>query len=123
VTAPSTPNHGTRNEATAGAMVGAQMGDVSGSWVYVNSTFYQAPKDATPEQKFEAGVRCLEAGSPLRARELIGEVMLEGYETGKVRFYWVQAMLSKRSYHDLSPRERDELKATADRLPSYADDR
>jgi hypothetical protein len=123
MTKPQVPTHSTQNEAKDSATVGAQMGNVSNSTIYLNSTFYQAPKGATPEQMFLAGVRCLEAGAPLRARELISEAMLDGHDTGKVRFYWVLAMLSKRSYRDLKLDERAELEETAYRLSRYADDR
>lgn len=122
MTIPPVPRQSTRNEATNGAIVGAQIGHVTGTHIYIGSQFYQAPKGATAQEKFQAGVRCLEAGAPLRARELISDAMLDGYETGEVRFYWVLAMLSKRSYRDLKLDERAELEATAHRLSRYADD-
>lgn len=123
MTTPSVPQHSTQNEANNGAVVGAQNGHVIGTNIYIGSKFYQAPKGATAREKFQAGVRCLEAGAPLRARELISEAMLDGYETGEVRFYWVLAMLSKRSYRDLKLDERTDLEDVSYRLPKYADDR
>jgi hypothetical protein len=122
MTTPAVPQHSTQNEANNGAIVGAQNGNVIGTNIYIGSKFYRAPKGATADEKFQAGVRCLEAGAPLRARELISEAIFDGYETGEVRFYWVLAMLSKRSYRDLKPDERAELGDVSFRLPKYADD-
>jgi hypothetical protein len=108
--------------AEDGSNVGFQAGTVADSNVFVNSTIYHSPDNATTEEKFRAGVRYLEIGAPGRARELIGEALASGYDNSEVRFYWVLAMLSKRSYRDLTLGERHQLERTAVRLPGYADD-
>lgn len=110
------------NTAASGSNVGIQAESVSDSYVFVNSTVYQKSDSASPAEKFRAGVRYLEIGVPVRARELIGEALAAGYENGEVRFHWMLAMLSKRSYRDLTPGERDELARTSERLRQYADD-
>lgn len=112
----------TYNTAGSGSNVGVQAESVSDSHVYVNSTVYQVSDNPTAAEKFEAGVRYLQIGVPVRARELINEALVDGYDTGEVRFHWVLAMLSKRSYQDLTRSERDQLARTADRLDGYADD-
>jgi len=86
-----------------------------GSWVglqaeYIhNSTIYIAPPDAPPEKKFEVGLNHLRSGAPARARELIEDAIAEGLDVPEVRYYWVLAMLSKRSYRDLGHTERERL--------------
>ncbi|QTR04629.1 hypothetical protein J7S33_07195, partial [Saccharothrix algeriensis] len=68
------------NTAEAGATVGIQAETVH------NSTVYQVLPDASPRQKFEVGVRYLEDGVPVRARELINDAIAHGYDNGEVRF-------------------------------------
>lgn len=111
----------THNTAGNGSNVGIQAETVADSHVYVNSTVYQASANHTAAEKFQAGVRYLRIGVPGQARELIYEAIVDGYDTGEVRFHWVLAMFSKRSYQDLTRSERDELARTADRLSEYAD--
>jgi len=96
------PNHST-NTAEAGSTVGMQAGEIH------NSTVYQVLPDAPPEAKYKVGVAYLQDGVPTRARELIDEARAHGYDSTEVRFHWVLAMLSKRSYRDLSPNERERL--------------
>ncbi len=74
-----------------------------------NSTVYQVLPDAPPEEKYEVGIAYLRDGVPSRARELIDEARAHGYDNAEVRFHWVLAMLSKRSYRDLTPDERQRL--------------
>jgi hypothetical protein len=120
---PTVPQHSTQNEAKDGAVVGAQNGHVIGTNIYIGSRFYQVPKGASAQEKFRVGVRCLQAGAPARARELLSEAMFDGLETGEVRFYWVLAMLSKRSYRDLKLDERDALGEVSYQLVTYANDK
>jgi hypothetical protein len=106
----------TNNTAERGSTVGIQAEQVH------NSTVYQLLPDASPHQKYEVGARFLEHGVPSRARELINEAIAHGHQDGEVRFHWVLAMLSKRSYRDLTFEEREQLGHTPSILNQYADD-
>ncbi|WP_083715611.1 hypothetical protein [Amycolatopsis keratiniphila] len=89
--------------AEAGSTVGMQADEIH------NSTVYQVLPDAPPEEKYKVGIAYLRDGVPSRARELIDEARAHGYDNAEVRFHWVLAMLSKRSYRDLTPDERQRL--------------
>ena len=110
------------NTAGNGSSVGVQAETVADSHVYVNSTVYQTSANPTAAEKFQTGVRYLLNGVPVTAREWINDALTDGYDTGEVRFFWALAMLSKRSYQDLTRSERDEFARTTDRLDGYADD-
>ncbi|HEV7949151.1 MAG TPA: hypothetical protein VGP24_05220, partial [Glaciihabitans sp.] len=116
------PAAATTNTAESGSTIGIQADHVQNSTVYHNSTVYQVPPDATPRQLYEVGVRYLNDGVPRRARDLINEAIANGYENGEVRFHWMLAMLSKRSYRDLTPEEREQLAHIPKNLHLYADD-
>jgi hypothetical protein len=86
--------------------VGVQVaGTVHGDVVYVT-----APQDS-PETKFRTGVSFLKGRMPGPARQLINEAMA-GYATNEVYFYWLLAMVSGRTRHELS---RDETAQLRDR--------
>jgi hypothetical protein len=106
----------TTNTAEAGATVGIQA-----EYVH-NSTVYQVLPDASPRQKYEVGVRFLEDGVPIRARDLIGDAIAHGYDDGEVRFHWMLAMLSKRSLRDLTAAEHAQLERISQLVHDYADD-
>ncbi|GAA4615095.1 hypothetical protein GCM10023108_22450 [Saccharopolyspora hordei] len=106
----------TTNIASNGAVVGIQAEEVH------NSPVYQVFHDAPPSEKYQIGVRYLDDGVPSRARELIGQAIARGHDSGEVRFHWVLAMLSKRAYRDLTPPEREQLDCVADLLCNYRDD-
>jgi hypothetical protein len=106
----------TQNTAGFGAYVGIQGGWVHDSNVYIN------PPDASPSEKYELGVRLLEVGVPVRAREQIEEAIARGHDNVQVRFHWVMAMLSKRAYRDLNVNEREQLSRIPDFLEDTADD-
>ncbi|MBV8893054.1 MAG: hypothetical protein JO266_13985 [Acidobacteria bacterium] len=110
------PDGATTNTAEPGSTVGIQAEQVH------NSIVYQLLPDASPRQKYEVGVRFLEDGVPGRARELINEAIAHGHDDGEVRFHWVLAMLSKRSYRDLTSEELEQLRRTPSVLERYADD-
>ncbi|MDQ7802357.1 hypothetical protein Q5425_01345 [Amycolatopsis sp. A133] len=74
-----------------------------------DSTVYQVLPGASPAEKYAVGLRYLEDGIPSRARELIEEARGHGLTDGNVQFHWVLAMLSKRSYRDLTSDERHQL--------------
>ncbi len=92
----------TENTAT-GSQVGIQANEVH------NSTVYQLHQDASPEEKYRVGLAYLRDGVPSEARRLIQEAKARGYDSAEVEFHWVLAMLSKRSYRDLTPDERKQL--------------
>lgn len=92
-----------RNSAEGSASVGIQAQTVH------NSTVYQVLPDTPPHEKYQVGVRYLEDGVPVKARELINEAIAHGYESNEVRFHWLLAMLSKRSYRQLSREERAQI--------------
>ncbi|MBB1158130.1 hypothetical protein [Amycolatopsis dendrobii] len=99
MTSPEKPS----NTAEAGSTVGMQAGEIH------NSTVYQVLPDSPPEKKYEVGLAYLRDGVPTRARELIDDARAHGHDNAEVRFHWVLAMLSKRSYRDLNPDERKRL--------------
>lgn len=93
---------------------------IQGEYVY-NSTVYQVMPDAPPQKKYEVGIQYLEDGVPLKARELIGDARAYLYDTAEVRFHWMLAMFSKRSYRDLSAEERSQLRTASIGVSDYAD--
>ncbi|GAB2767435.1 hypothetical protein [Amycolatopsis magusensis] len=99
----TTPGQATGNTATDGATVGIQANEVH------SSTVYQILPDASPEEKYKVGIAYLRDGVPSRARELIEEARALGHDGAEVRFHWVLALLSKRSYRDLTTEEREQL--------------
>lgn len=105
----------TNNTAESHAVVGIQGETVRDSNVY----FYS---DQSPEQKYQVGTRYLADGVPTRARELIGDAIAHHYESGEVRFHWLLAMLSKRSYRELTAGEMAQLRQLPEMLERYADD-
>ncbi len=81
-----------------------------------DSNVYLMQPDASPEEKYKIGIAYLRDGVPTRARELIDEARAHGYDNVEVRFHWVLAMLSKRSYRDLSTDERERLASETQRI-------
>lgn len=82
---------------------------------------YAAHPDASPQEKYRVGVRLLEDGNPSRAREMIMEAIAHGYHNAEVRFHWVLAMLSARTFHDLSVEEVQQLRHTSGLVRAYAE--
>ncbi|WP_156925913.1 hypothetical protein [Glycomyces arizonensis] len=109
----STPHDTTHNVAESGAMVGVQ------GRVIHNVTVYQVPADATPRQKYEYGLRFLNDGVPFKAERLINDAMAAGLDDAEVRFHWVLALFSKRSYRDLDRFERGRLDKLAENICAY----
>lgn len=87
-----------------------------------NSNVYFVQPDASPQEKFRVGVRLLEDGIPSRAREMITDAVAHGYHTAEVRFHWVLAMLSARTYHDLSTEEIQRLHRVSGLVRNYPED-
>ncbi|MFJ9391477.1 hypothetical protein ACIRON_21805 [Nocardioides sp. NPDC101246] len=71
--------------------------------------YYSSSPDDAPEERYKIGIRYLDSGSPRRAEELINEAINRGYDHAEVRFHWVLAMFSKRSFRDLNKVDRDQL--------------
>ena len=93
----------TTNTAESGSTVGIQ-----GEWVQNSNVYMVSPEDP-PERKYEVGVNYLNNGVPTGAREWITDAIVHGYDNAEVRFHWALAMLSKRSYRELSFDERAQL--------------
>ncbi|MEU9832645.1 hypothetical protein AB0D67_14040 [Streptosporangium sp. NPDC048047] len=66
---------------------------------------YVISADASPEEKFEVGVRCLDGDMISRAWRLISEAFMAGYRTDKVCFYRLLALVSGRTRRELSKEE------------------
>jgi hypothetical protein len=110
------PNAATTfNYAAPGATIGIQAHEVR------DSTIYQVFANDPAEKKYRVGLQYLEDGVPLKARELISAAIADGLRTAEVRFHWVLAMLSKRSYRDLSRAERGALNQIDQDLTGYAE--
>ncbi|MGE7434135.1 hypothetical protein [Kitasatospora sp. NPDC001175] len=87
-----------------------------------NSNVYFVHPDASPQEKYRVGVRLLEDGIPSRAREMITDAIAHGYDGAEVRFHSVLAVLSARTYHDLSTEEVRWLHYTSGLVRAYAED-
>ncbi|MBK3554985.1 hypothetical protein JHN55_00200 [Streptomyces sp. MBT56] len=101
------------SSAAHDSTVGIQAGVVH------NSNVYFVHPDASPQDKYRAGVRLLEDGVPSRALEVITDAIAHGYHNAEVRFYWVLAMLSARTHHDLSTEEIQQLHRASGLVRSY----
>ncbi|MEV6445464.1 hypothetical protein [Amycolatopsis sp. NPDC051716] len=113
----SNPHQTTHATVGAGSHVGIVATEVH------DSAVYQVLPGASPAEKYSVGLRYLHDGIPNRARELIEEARGEGFTSGEVHFHWALAMLSKRSYRDLSTDERHQLSglpAICETLPNDA---
>ncbi|MFE1320888.1 hypothetical protein [Kitasatospora phosalacinea] len=86
-----------------------------------DSHVYFIHPDASPQEKYRVGVEFLEAGVPGRAREMITDAIVHGYDGTEVRFHWVLAMLSARTYQDLSNEDVLRLHYTSGLVRSYAE--
>lgn len=106
----------TNNSAAHGSTVGIQASTVHNSNVYV------VPPDASPQEKYQVGVRYLEDGVPSRARGIIADAIAHGHDGADVRFHLVLAVLSARTYHDLSTEEIRQLHSTAEIARTFAED-
>ncbi|MER7076937.1 hypothetical protein SAMN02982929_00871 [Saccharopolyspora kobensis] len=103
----------TKVSAEPGATVGIVADSVHNSTVYVS-----APADP-PARKYEVGLKLLDGGTPGRARDLIGDAIAHDFDSAEVRFHWILALLSKRSYRDLNAQERDQLDQTSKLVHSF----
>ncbi|WP_440085756.1 hypothetical protein [Streptosporangium sp. LJ11] len=70
--------------------------------------YMTTPQDS-PETKFRTGVSFLQGRMPKQARQLIREAMTD-YTTNEVCFYWLLAMVSGRTRHELNKDETVQLR-------------
>lgn len=108
------------NKAADNANVGVQADTIYGgvSIVHVQDAPYDTPEGASPEEMFRTGVRNLDGRQASKARALIWEAMMEGYETSEARFYWLIAMLSERTIRQFSDEEIAQLRNAAKQQPA-----
>nr|WP_237683733.1 hypothetical protein [Nocardiopsis sinuspersici] len=71
-----------------------------------NSNVYVVGPDDPPEDIYRVGCQYLNDGVPRKAREHIERARARGFDGPEVRFHWVLAILSKRSYRDLAKEAR-----------------
>ncbi|MFC7101027.1 hypothetical protein ACFQQB_11445 [Nonomuraea rubra] len=83
--------------------IGVQAGTVHNLNVYERD-----PRDS-PETTFRKGVSFLKGRMPGPARRLINDAMV-GYTTNEVYFYWLLAMVSRRTRHELTKDETGQLR-------------
>ncbi|WP_413810558.1 hypothetical protein [Streptomyces sp. OE57] len=105
---------GVTHNSAFDSVVGIQGGVVHNPTISIHS-------DASPQDKYKAGVRCLEDGVPSRARDMISDAIVNGHDNAEVRFHWVLAMLSARAYHDLSTEEIQRLRRASRLVRTYAE--
>ncbi len=110
------PGGPTNNYAGAGSNIGIQANEVR------DSTVYLITQESSPQQRYEVGVRYLEDGAPRKAEELISQAISYGFSTPEVRFHWVLAMFSKRSFRGLSDGERGRLETAVEKFDIYPSD-
>ncbi|MFC4586547.1 hypothetical protein [Sphaerisporangium corydalis] len=96
--------------------IGVQAGVVHGD-VYN----YTTPPDPSPRERFETGLRHVQGNMPRLAWQLINEAAICGYATDQACFYWLVALLSGRTRHELSDEETTCL-LNMDRLFLLSDD-
>ena len=99
----------TYNTAGDGAFVGVQAGQVHNSDIYVVH-----PGDP-PERDYEVGCNYLSSGVPSKAREYVERARARGLTGPEVDFHLALAVLSKRSYRDLTEEDRAVLRGMAAR--------
>lgn len=87
-----------------------------------NSTVYMSAPNDPPARKYEVGCNLLNGGAAAQARDLIRDAIAHDFDSAEVRFHWVLALLSKRSYRDLNAEERDQLEQTSKELDSFPED-
>jgi hypothetical protein len=84
--------------------------DVQAGVVHGDINYLTVPPDASPQEKFEKGVNLLHSDVPSRALKLIDAAVDEGYHTNKVFFYWLLALVSGRTWNELSDEEATMLR-------------
>ncbi len=98
------PHMNVTNVAEDWATVGLQAETIHGD-VYS----YVIRQDAPAKEKYEVGVRYLDGGVPSAALPLIERAIAEGHDTSEVRFYWLLALISGRTFRQFSPEDTVQL--------------
>ncbi|MFF0775902.1 hypothetical protein ACFYUK_43920 [Nonomuraea wenchangensis] len=96
------PTHRVKNSATD-SHIGVQAGTVH------NLNVYEREPGDSPETTFRKGVSFLKGRMPGPARRLINDAMVD-YTTNEVYFYWLLAMVSRRTRHELTKDETVQLR-------------
>lgn len=107
------PNGPTNNYAADGSNIGIQANEVR------DSTVYLITQESSPQQRYQVGVRYLEDGAPRKAEDLISQAISHDFDNAEVRFHWVLAMFSKRSFRGLSDVERGQLLTAVEKFDIY----
>ncbi|WP_306369101.1 hypothetical protein [Nocardiopsis sp. CC223A] len=94
----------TTNTAESGSHVGIQVGQMHDSHVY-----FVGPDDP-PERDYEVGRGYLADGVPSKARKHLEKARARGLNSSGIHFHRALAVLSKRSYRDLTKEDREVLK-------------
>ncbi|SQD95012.1 conserved membrane hypothetical protein [Parafrankia sp. Ea1.12] len=105
------------NIADGFSQVGVQAGVVHGD---VNQ--YTVAPNASPEEKFEVGVRHLDGRMADQARQLMREFVVSSAKSDRVRFHWLLALVSGRSRNELSADESRQLRDLQEDQPEQGDD-
>lgn len=92
------------NSAGGSANVGVQAETFHGDVYY-----YVVRDDAPAEEKFHVGVSYLNGGVPSEALPLIERAAAEGLDTSEVRFFWLLALISGRTYRQFSPEDSNRI--------------
>lgn len=106
----------TFNTAGAGSSVGAQVGHMH------NSNIYVVGPDDPPERIYTVGRRYLADGVPRMARDHLERASARGLDDPSLRFHWALAILSKRSYRDLAKKDRAVLAELSTKTEPASDD-
>jgi hypothetical protein len=121
----TSPETSSFNVAGGNASVGiqAQSVDLDGDLIIVegDARLTVFPGDS-PEDKYRIGLNNLNSGRATKARELIWDAMTRDYKTSEVRFHWLVAMLSSRTFRQFSHEELNQLNVTRSQNPRDADD-
>lgn len=96
------PGHHSENVAND-SFIGVQAATVH------NVNLYERDPQDSPETTFRKGVFFLKGRMPGRARKLINDARVD-YATNEVYFYWLLAMVSRRTRHELTKDETAQLR-------------
>jgi hypothetical protein len=66
---------------------------------------YVVSPGASAKERYEVGVKYLNGGVPSAALPLIERAIAEGHDTSEVRFHWLLALISGRTFRQLSPED------------------
>jgi hypothetical protein len=84
---------------------------------------YLLPEGAGPIEKFQRGLKFFHNGMLESARKDISEAVVEGHRTAQTRFFLALAIMSGRTFDEVSKEEIDQLRMTQVREPTpNADD-